>query len=582
MNPNNKFNIYLFLIILVIFGIFQYGIGKICGFTMVPDEFGYWASAAEKIGYDWSEVTSLGSYYSFGYSFILLPILFLFGDGVMAYKAAVAVNMLLMCAGMVLILGIIKRLFPELERKMQVFIGGIAVFYPVWIFNMQMTMTEALLMFLFVLITYLFVCFMKKPNVVAAFFLAASLAYIYCVHMRTAGVLIACGITLVLWTASERPKTKTVLVFIGAMLLFVMLIKALKQNTIVQVFSSTDSQILAGNDYGGQKGKLQQIVSPYGMKLFVKEVIGKVLYLGLASFGIFYWGIGWTIKKSGLLFFHLFKKRKIEVIEWVFLFLSLAMIGEILISSIYMHPVGTIDALIYGRYDEFLVPVFLMIGIITMSKSRWLFRGTLLLGTGTGLMLPMLLNVIEARELSGLRGYMVAGISYLLKEDNLDIYSFFQDTWILGFFVMLLVAFFIWLSGKKESLAWMLMGIIVLEIAAGLQISNHYTYRVNSSNFMDLTISEEIFDKAEAGDKIVYLDEGAHQYIDFLQMQLGKRSIEVISEDDIDEIKMKISNVFVITHIDTKYRNQLDNMFDECIRANTFYLFYRTEGKDAG
>lgn len=47
------------LIILIIFGIFQYGIGKICGFTMVPDEFGYWASAAEKIGYDWSEVTSL-------------------------------------------------------------------------------------------------------------------------------------------------------------------------------------------------------------------------------------------------------------------------------------------------------------------------------------------------------------------------------------------------------------------------------------------------------------------------------------------------------------------------------------------
>lgn len=185
------------------------------------------------------------------------------------------------------------------------------------------------------------------------------------------------------------------------------------------------------------------------MRLFVKEVIGKILYLGLASFGIFYWGIGWTIKKSGLLLFHLFKKRKIEVIEWVFLFLSLAMAGEILICSIYMHPVGTIDALIYGRYDEFLVPV-LIIGIIAMLKSGWLFRGTLLLGMGTGLMLPMLLSVIEARELSGLRGYMVAGISYLLKEDNLDIYSFFQDTWILGFFVMLLVAFLFGFQKKKK------------------------------------------------------------------------------------------------------------------------------------
>ena len=189
--------------------------------------------------------------------------------------------------------------------------------------------------------------------------------------MRTAGVLIACGITLVLWAVSEHPKTKIVLVFIGAILLFAILAGVLKQNTIAQVFSSADSQVLAGNDYGGQKGKLTQIISPYGMRLFVKEVIGKILYLGLASFGIFYWGIGWTIKKSGLLLFHLFKKRKIEVIEWVFLFLSLAMAGEILICSIYMHPVGTIDALIYGRYDEFLVPVFLIIGIIAMLKSGY-------------------------------------------------------------------------------------------------------------------------------------------------------------------------------------------------------------------
>ena len=269
-----------------------------------------------------------------------------------------------------------------------------------------------------------------------------------------------------------------------------------------------------------------------------------------------------------------FKKRKIEMIEWVFLFLFLSMLGEILISSIYMHPVGNIDSLIYGRYDEFPVPVFLMIGAIAMSKSRRHFRGTLLAGTATGLMIPMLLEVIEARELSGLRGYMVAGISYLLKEDSLDIYSFFQDTWMFGFFIMLLVAFFIWLSEKRESLVWVLTGIIVLEIAAGLHISSHYAYRVNSSNFMDLTISEEIIDKAETNDRILYLNEGAHPYIDFLQMQLGDRSIEVISKDDFDMEDIGISNVFLITHIDTEYKSWLDGMFDQCVRSNTFYLFY--------
>ncbi len=541
---------------------------------MVPDEFGYWTSAAKKVGFDWSDVASLGSYYSFGYSFILTPILRLFRNGVMAYRAAVVVNMLLMCAGMFLIFGIIKRLFPEIDRKKQVFVGSIAVFYPVWIFNMQMTMAEALLMFLFVLITWLFVCLIQEPKAITAIFLAGALVYIYWVHMRTAGVLIACIITLILWIISDRPKVKPVLVFIGALLLLVVLTVVFKQNTVVTVFSNTDSQLLAGNDYGGQMGKLKQLTTFYGMKLFVKEVIGKVFYLGLTSFGLFYWGIGWTLKKSCFLMAKFFKKRKIEMIEWVFLFLFLSMLGEILISSIYMHPVGNIDSLIYGRYDEFPVPVFLMIGAIAMSKSRWHFRGTLLAGTATGLMIPMLLEVIEARELSGLRGYMVAGISYLLKEDSLDIYSFFQDTWMFGFFIMLLVAFFIWLSEKRESLVWVLTGIIVLEIAAGLHISSHYTYRVNSSNFMDLTISEEIIDKAETNDRIIYLNEGAHPYIDFLQMQLGDRSIEVISKDDFNMEDIGISNVFLITHIDTEYKSWLDGMFDQCVRSNTFYLFY--------
>ena len=117
-------NPYFLFIALLIFCIFQYGIRKICGFTMYPDEFGYWASAAEAAGYDWSEVASLGSYYSFGYSLILLPILKLFGGGVLAYRAAIAVNMLCMLGGMLLLLGLMKKLFPYLTRDRNIFICG--------------------------------------------------------------------------------------------------------------------------------------------------------------------------------------------------------------------------------------------------------------------------------------------------------------------------------------------------------------------------------------------------------------------------------------------------------------------------
>lgn len=120
-----------------------------------------------------------------------------------------------------------------------------------------------------------------------------------------------------------------------------------------------------------------------------------------------------------------------EVTEWFSVFLLLAMLGEILISSIYMHPAGTIDALIYGRYDEFLIPVFLMVGIVVMGKSKRIFRGTLFIGICTGVMVSILLKLVEVREMTGLRGYMVAGISYLLKEDTLNVRDFFMGTWVL-------------------------------------------------------------------------------------------------------------------------------------------------------
>ena len=41
---------------------------EIVRLSLFPDEFGYWAPAAEMLGWDWSESVSLGSYYSFGYS----------------------------------------------------------------------------------------------------------------------------------------------------------------------------------------------------------------------------------------------------------------------------------------------------------------------------------------------------------------------------------------------------------------------------------------------------------------------------------------------------------------------------------
>ena len=405
MQKLKKDHIVLIFIILIIFSVFQYGIQKIYGFTLYPDEFGYWASAANAVGYDWSEAASMGSYYSYGYSLILIPILKLFSGGVRAYRAALAVNMVLMCAGVLLLWKISLKVFPQMEKTKREFACGVGALYPAWIFYMQTTMSEALLNFLFITIAYLFLCFIEKPRTATAIFLAVALIYLYSVHMRTVAVVIAGMIACILWGFTESGKKKQVFLLGIVLAAAGFLSLQLKERTIFEVYTYAEQNSLAVNDYASQWEKLADLLTLQGSTRLIESIIGKLFYLGVSSLGIFYWGIGWCACKSVFLISAFKKRQRVLPEHWLAFFLLLAAVGEVLISSIYMYRAGSIDCLIYGRYTELLVPIMLLLGIVAMDKSRILIPATLLNGVACGVVLPFLLDVIEKRNLKGLRGY---------------------------------------------------------------------------------------------------------------------------------------------------------------------------------
>lgn len=566
---------YLSIIFLIIFCIFQYGIRKICGFTMYPDEFGYWSTAAKAVGYDWSEVASLGSYYSFGYSLVLIPILKLFHGGVSAYRAAIAVNMFFMLVGMLLLQDIMRRVFPNISEFKKIFVSGIAVLYPPWIFYMQMTLAEALLMLLFIFISWLLVCFIQKPRVLTAVILAVTLIYIYSVHMRTIAVVIACLITITLWGISKPAIRKQFLLFLAVMLMAGIIVIFIKRNVILQVFSYADAETLSINDYGSQWSKIRQILSIQGMLELTVEVLAKLFYLGLASFGIVYWALGWSIHETVLLIKKIAAKKSCYIQDWVALFLLLSVAGEILISSIYMHGSAKIDCLIYGRYNEFLVPVFIIFGMAAMFRSRHLFSGVSLQGVLSGLLIPVLLVYIESKHMEGIRGYFVPGISSFMKEESFLPGRFLLRAWIGCFGIMVIVAVFITASKRIRGAAWMLSGIFVIEILMGIQINSHYTYSVNKAIFPDLLIAETIKGKADEEDAVVYLDEGIPEFIDFQQMQLPEMSIKVAGEGEVEKIGEK--GRFLIVCRDSKYQEMFRERYDKQVISPSFILYYSEE-----
>ena len=567
-----KVNEYLVLIFLLLFCVFQYGIEKICGFTLYPDEFGYWASAADVVGYDWSEVASLGSYYSFGYSFILIPILKIFHGGVVAYRIAIAVNMCFMCIGMFLLLGLLKRIFPNISNTKRIFISGIAVMYPPWIFYMQMTLAESLLMMLYILICWLIVCLIQKPSVVTVIALAVTLIYIYAVHMRTVGIIIACLIMLIAWGLSNPSIRKQLLVFLVVLLIACFVVCVIKKNVILRVFSYADAETLSINDYGSQWSKIRRVLSLSGLIQLLIAIMGKVFYLGLASFGTFYWFLGWSVKETVWLVIKLWKKKECYIQNFLALFLLLSVIGEILISSIYMYGSVKVDCLLYGRYNEFLIPVVMVFGIAAMYRSKFLLRGWVQQGVLSGLMIPALLFYIEKNQMSGIRGYFVTGIGYLLDEANFEPTDFLIKALLLGWLFMAITAFSIWISKRIRGAAWGLGAVIALEILLGLRVSHNYTYQVNEKIYPDLIIAETILEKGNEQDEIVYLNENTYAFVSFQQMQLPERSIRVAKEEQVENIE-KMGR-FLIVESDSEYIDLLKERYNRLVISTTFYLFY--------
>ena len=465
-----------------------------------------------------------------------------------------------------------------MEKTKREFACGVGVLYPAWIFYMQTTMSEALLNFLFILIIYLFLIFIENPRAVTAMLLAVTLIYIYSVHMRTVGLVIACMMTCVLWNFTKSGSRKQLLIFVMVLMAAGFVSLQLKEHTIFEVYTHAEQNSLAVNDYGSQWRKFSDLLTPQGSARLIESILGKLFYLGVSSFGIFYWGIGWCACKSVSLIKALHRKDKVSYEHWLAFFLFWASVGEVLISSIYMYQPSGIDGLIYGRYTELLIPAMLLLGIAVMERSRFLFPVTLLNGVVSGGVLLFLLDVIEKRKLRGLRGYHIAGLSYLIDESNLDEILFFRNTWVLGFGVMLLVSIFVWL-GKRWNNGWLLAGVLVIEILAGIQISHHYTYRVNNILFENQVIAEIIGENFDTQDQIYYLDEGNGAFIDFLQMQMPDKPIHILDgqENVTAQEKLFCSGGFLITDAKTPNDRYLQKLFDERIATNMFSLYFNSK-----
>lgn len=576
---------HLLLLFVLLICIFQYGITKIYGMYLFPDEFGYWASAATALGYDWSEIAALGSYYSFGYSAVLLPILKSIENATDAYRTAILLNAIFSGISLYLIYHILTKVFKKTENRIIACISGIAIFFPSCIYYMQMTMTESLLTVLFVVISTVLLHYIENPRSSTAVWLAVLLIYIYFVHMRTIGIVGACCLTLIMLAAWNKKYVKTLLVFGATICIMAVIGIVLKQLVTGTLYSAATAASLAANDYAGQVGKIASLFCFEGIYRFVTSCVGKLFYLGSATFGLFYWGIYFLVTKMTELFRQIRRKEEIRMHSMWFLFLLLAVSFHFMISAVYMMehaPNGRIDTLIYGRYNEMLVPVMIGIGIMAMFESKHLIKQTAVIILLQGIFAPLVYYFIRARELTELYTCHVIAISYAVNEADFHIELFILNVYLVSSLIGVLLTGIIICIRKKNEFYWLFIIVIAIEVLIGLSVSRNNIYTQNEANFRDYELAESITALERPEKEIIFLNAGGTTYVDLMQFCLRDTRFTVIEPADIRLEQLEADDLILVDRRNTNIEElgkKLEERYDSSLDSGHFDLYYNTDEK---
>lgn len=517
-------NQYAAVFYVTLISFFGFCIWRLYGFSIFPDEFGYWAYAARAAGYDWSEVVSLCSFYSCGYSLFLFPIFRFCEDAVTAYRIAVALNFVLIGVAYRILCRVWMRIMPDRREVCQV-CSAVAMFYPAVLFYAQTTMAETLLMAGYLCVLLLFERYLRKQGYLCIILIFAVNFYMYFVHMRTIGIFAVCvGLMLLAEIRKGRDCRKIILIIIMTLVsLFAAVI--LKKYTSAYLYQNVNLELYEINTYSGQLEKIRYIFSRDGIVAFMAGLCGKVLYMGIATCGTAYWGICFLMKRCLCGKCH--RKGSDGLME---AFVLLTVLSQIVISTIYNVIPDSYDSVTFGRYHDFVMPVLIMAGIVAGIKEITCRAGRsvrCLAVTGALYLVftAIVLHYVTGLELAEMKGYFMTGMC-LYEPGESGVAGFYVASCLIGILCMCLWGFILFLH-KKSGSRQILYVLAALQLLAALRLGDQYIYPFNRLAREDIKVAREI--KREVS--IIYVDYNDISAIGLMQFVLRDRPIRVISEE---------------------------------------------------
>lgn len=497
---------------------------------VLHDEFGYWYNAANIAGYDWTGINGISSYYSYGYSLLLVPFFHLFHSSTAMFKSAIILNGLLLTCSYLVACKCSFYLFKEIRKEVLCIFCFLISCYGGFLFSVNITWGESLLVFLFWLIILTLINFFQKGTVFYLCILVLEGVFLYAVHQRTLGVVCAIIFTGILLLKNSHMYRKSILLFFVISIIIISLAFIFKTRLVSSIWISyINSGTGSANTYSGQIEKILNLFTSSDFFItVVKGFFAKLFYLCCASGLLVLWGI--------FLILHKFKnfKKESPIHLFIGIFCILSTIFMEGISALYFNNTVRLDTVIYGRYAEFTIGPLMLFGLCFLYQKMGTLK-SLILGISIYLVLALpATDLLFQGSGNMFLSSVVGNIFYDISGDKMNTGYLIVIPLLIGIFIYLLFQY------KRKSLYILAM----LPLLCFWFYSVYYTLRVDVNPSQSQAAGYDRFckDIEELGENIpvyyVYREEygNTNSLIERVQFVLYNRRIQLIFPEDVTDL----------------------------------------------
>ncbi len=326
---------------------------------IMPDENIYLAHARFFAGLPFYIFEGL-PYSNFGYSLFITPIFWLAKNPEIIYKLAIVFNAFLLSTLYIIIYFILKKIFNK-DDKTALILSLLVSFIPGIFLRANMVLVENIFIPLFYLSILLFYLLVKKVSYTRAILFSLIIILLFATHYRALPIFFV-AFLLLLYLFFRLKYSRPIFLALILLILGFFGINQLNQYLMSIAWHNPAEYSIAN-------------LLPHGY--FLKKITflfsafaGQLLYLIIASYGLILYALLYS--------FYLFKgicqdKKNRNNLSIFIIYVFLICLG-IFFSSVATLAVNTdftklrADHFIYGRYNEILLPLVLILGLGSLDR----------------------------------------------------------------------------------------------------------------------------------------------------------------------------------------------------------------------